>query len=477
MKKFTKVLTILFLSLGLVFSLLACNKPGGGPNNGEEETYSIVLPNVENGTVTASATSVKKGESVELTVTPAQHYELEFLKANDVELTVSNNKATISDITENQTITASFVGVDVVVTFVADGNTVESKTLKYGQAYGTLPTPNSNSGYEFAGWYTGENGAGSLVEEGTKVSTGEAHSLYAYFTAIPLEVVVEGMVDKLVHLPGSDSEIATLSVKVLADNNEITSDVEVKLETSDSSLVTVNGLNLSVAENADGEAIVRVLVDSVEYKRFTVQATDYVGLGYEAVNTKEEFMSMQGTGKYILMSDIDVNGWLSKSDYTPLISKLEAGAVIDGNGHVVKNAKLPGGWNKCWISEVEGTVRNIAFVNLRNADSNAYSTGLFGFLKTSGVLENIYVDANIPTDGSIDSANHSGGVLIGTLEGGTIRNVVLNVNVQKDVKVEAYGAFAAIITSKDAKVYNSYAIINHSYLREFGNELLSLPTQ
>ena len=329
MKKFTKVLTILSLSLGLIFGLLAC-KPNEEPDpEVKEETYSIVLPSVENGTVTASATSVKKGESVELTVTPNQYYELDFLKANDVELTVSNNKATISNISENQTITASFVGVDVVVTFVADGNSVESKTLKYGQAYGTLPTPNSNGGYEFAGWYTSENGAGSLVEAETLVDNGEAHSLYAYFTAIPLDVVVEGMVDKLVHLPGNDSETATLSVKVFADNKEVTSDVEVKVESSDSSVVAVNGLILSVAENADGEAIVRVLVDGVEYKRFTVYATDYVGLGYQAVSTKAEFIAMQGNGKYILTSDIDFGGdFLAKTDtYRGLITNLEEGAV------------------------------------------------------------------------------------------------------------------------------------------------------
>ena len=62
--KFVKCLTILFLSLGLVFSLLAC-KPSDNPTevptpSGTEETYSIVLPSVENGSITASSTSVKK---------------------------------------------------------------------------------------------------------------------------------------------------------------------------------------------------------------------------------------------------------------------------------------------------------------------------------------------------------------------------------------------------------------------------------
>ena len=67
---------------------------------------------------------------------------------------------------------------------------------------------------------------------------------------------------------------------------------------------------------------------------------------------------MTGNGKYVLTQDIDVNGWLSNADYSPLIKTLESESVIDGNGHFVKNGKLPGGWNKSWIETVKGTVRN-----------------------------------------------------------------------------------------------------------------------
>jgi len=467
--KFVNCFNVLFLLLGLVFGLVAC-KPKDNPTpSGGNETYSIILPSLENGTITASSTSVEKGESVELTVIPNDFYELEYLKANDVDLLVSNNKATISNISEDQTITASFVGVDVVVTFVVDGSSIDTKTLKYGQAYGSLPTPQSND--EFAGWYTQADG-GTLVKEDTILTNGQNHSLYAHFNVVEpkIKVVVDGSVDRLVCLPNDLSQTTTLDISVFVGDEDVTSDVEIKVESSDESLVVVDGMTLRIADAADGVASVRILVDGIEYEKFNVAAIDYIGAGYTVVNTKQDFMAIEGNGKYVLMNDIAIDGWLSNGDYTPLIDKLESGAVIDGNGHVVSGALLPGGWNRCWIKEVEGTVRNIAFVNLRNADSNAYSTGLFGFLKPSGVLENIYVDANIVADGAIDAANKSGGVLIGTLEGGIINNVVLNVNVKKGIKVEAYGAFAGIITSKDAKVYNSYAIINHTYLREFGNE-------
>ena len=467
--KFINLMIILFLSFGLLFALTSCGDDNPTTNI-EEEKYKIILPTVDNGSISSSATTVKKGESVELTVTPNENYKLDYLKANDVELTVANNKATINDIQKDQIISAAFSGVDVVVTFVADGATVDTKTLKYGLPYGSLPTPDSDKGVEFVGWYTEENGAGELVDEKTLVNNGKSHFLYAYYTVSKLNVSVNGLVDRLVHLPGEESQTALLEVTVLDDIIDVTNNVNITVESSDSSVLVVEGLTLKIADNADGVATIKIFVDDVEYEKFDVTAIDYDGLGFEVVSTKEEFLAMQGTKKYVLINDIKIDGWLAKADYTPLINKLEEVAVIDGNGHFVAGGKLPGGWNRCWISEVYGTVRNIAFTNLRNADSNAFSTGLFGFLKPGGVLENIYVDANIVADGSIDAANKSGGVLIGTLEGGTIKDVILNVNVKKGVKVEAYGAFAAIITASDAKVYNSYALINHTYLREFGNE-------
>ena len=45
------------------------------------------------------------------------------------DLTVSNGKATINDIQEDQTITAAFRGVDVVVTFVVDSFNVIAVTV------------------------------------------------------------------------------------------------------------------------------------------------------------------------------------------------------------------------------------------------------------------------------------------------------------------------------------------------------------
>ena len=66
--------------------------------------------------------------------------------------TISGNKLTMGS--QNTIITANWKGNTYIMTFDSNGGTnVENKTITYGSAYGTLPTP-TRAGYEFLGWYT-----------------------------------------------------------------------------------------------------------------------------------------------------------------------------------------------------------------------------------------------------------------------------------------------------------------------------------
>ena len=69
------------------------------------------------------------------------------------------------------------------VYFDANGGSVStsSKTVTYGETYGTLPTP-TRTGYTFSGWYTASSG-GSKVTSSTTVTTASDHTLYAHWTA------------------------------------------------------------------------------------------------------------------------------------------------------------------------------------------------------------------------------------------------------------------------------------------------------
>jgi len=79
----------------------------------------------------------------------------------------------------------------VVVSFNPQSGTVTpaSKSVTVGSAYGTLPTP-TRAGYVFAGWWTGEGGAGTQVADTTLVTAAVNHELYANWITDALTVVV-----------------------------------------------------------------------------------------------------------------------------------------------------------------------------------------------------------------------------------------------------------------------------------------------
>ena len=70
---------------------------------------------------------------------------------------------------------------DTMPVVVIINNITVNVTVIVGDVWGTsLPTPSVRPGWTFVGWYTGENGTGSLVTASTKV-TGVMHRLYAYY--------------------------------------------------------------------------------------------------------------------------------------------------------------------------------------------------------------------------------------------------------------------------------------------------------
>lgn len=73
------------------------------------------------------------------------------------------------------------------LTYNANGGTVStsSKTLEYGDAFGTLPTP-KRDGHKFLGWYTSATG-GTKISEATKIGA-ENTTIYAHWDAYTLSI-------------------------------------------------------------------------------------------------------------------------------------------------------------------------------------------------------------------------------------------------------------------------------------------------
>ena len=80
----------------------------------------------------------------------------------------------------------------LTVTFDPNGGTLadadKTRSLTTGDTYGTLPVPNYE-GYDFAGWYTEQNG-GTEIKENTTVTVFGTQTLYAHWTEHEYTVTV-----------------------------------------------------------------------------------------------------------------------------------------------------------------------------------------------------------------------------------------------------------------------------------------------
>ena len=80
----------------------------------------------------------------------------------------------------------------LTVTFDPNGGTLDeadkTRSLMTGEPYGTLPVP-SYEGYDFAGWYTEQNG-GTKIESDTTVTVFGTQTLYAHWTEHEYTVTV-----------------------------------------------------------------------------------------------------------------------------------------------------------------------------------------------------------------------------------------------------------------------------------------------
>ena len=96
-------------------------------------------------------------------------------------------------------------------------------------------------------------------------------------------------------------------------------------------------------------------------------------------------------GKFRLVNDLDFNNtWLTGSETTTLANSFTG--ILDGMGHEIINAKLPGGgWlaGKSLFYENRGIIKNISFIGLQ---SHATTTENAIIDRNRGLIKNIYVD-------------------------------------------------------------------------------------
>lgn len=101
------------------------------------ETGTVVIDTkIVNGTVTADKTSGNVGDTIYLTITPDSGYEVDTVKANNVALTVENNKASFTLVEGENLVTATFktvgeqqkTGTVVIDAGIVNGTVTTDKT-------------------------------------------------------------------------------------------------------------------------------------------------------------------------------------------------------------------------------------------------------------------------------------------------------------------------------------------------------------
>ena len=221
---------------------------------------------VASGSATATKTVTYDSEYGTLPTPTRTGYTFKGWYNGDAKIT-STTKVTA---TSDHTITANWEENSYTLTANANGGTIPTtdgwtgsgttvtKSIKYTEAYGTLPTPTRN-GYTFAGWYTASS-SGTKVETTTKLNQSNPANttIYAQWTAIEYTISIDEnggeSVDDLTYKTSTSQQTKTLTQPTRTGYTfnkwEIT--------TNCTGTASVSGSTLTIPANAYGNITVRV---------------------------------------------------------------------------------------------------------------------------------------------------------------------------------------------------------------------------
>ena len=153
-------------------------------------------------------------------------------------------------------------------------------------------------------------------------------------------------------------------------------------------------------------------VDSVTYYTASTTPSDFVEevakisesqakeLGYTVIKTADQLQSMSGSGKYILMNDINLSGydWTAITDFR---------GELNGNGYVINNLTITTTANQqgLFATTRDGAViKNLGLENV-NVTGGNYTGALIGYGTEYTQISNVYVK------GSVNGSNYTGGIV------------------------------------------------------------------
>ncbi len=359
---------------------------------------------------------------------------------------------TVVTATEDHTLYALFTDKYVVTfNYGLGSGREETRLVAYNTAIGELPTVQAPVASMLYGWFVGE----TKIDQNYLV-TDDITVKASYITA-ELSLKQGSATTAIDGLSEASANIYPEVVVVVKIDGEV-KDVAVTLETTDSAIATV--VDGKVKAVADGEVQIVVKYNGEEIARLDDMIVCRSYADYTTVADKAGFLAIKDNkaGKYYLTADIDLENaamWDVNNGYKPIFDVFTG--VIDGRGHKVSNAVAhPSGWFQGMFTEMQGVVRDIAFVNFYTETSKAAGNGLFGNVK--GLVENVYLDYNVRYTGVQE--NHAVAPLASYVEnGGILKNIVVNMRTASNQYIDA-AAVAFSAQSWGGKVENVFVMTN-----------------
>lgn len=447
-RKLLTCLLVAVVALSL-FGLIACDIDN--TDDPITKTYSVTITQCENGTVQADKQTVDEGGSVTFTVAASDGYELTSFTVNGSEAELTDGKYTLENVSADVTAAATFQKIVVkhTVTFnYGSGNGVEAtRTVDEGTSIGELPAVMPPFNGASLGWYVD----GTAIDATYVVNA----DVTVKARILTVELDVSGS-SAIIGLAGEADVVPEITFAVKVDGES--SDIAVTLCTSDDAVATITDGKLSVV--ADGTVSVIAKYNDNEIARIDdIACRNYAD--YTAIATKSDFAAIADNraGKYYLTADIDWgNSGIWTSDWQPLLGTFTG--VLDGRGHSISNGTHNDGWNNGIASDVQGVIRDIAFINMRVGGSRGSSANNAFFGKVTGLVENVYLDYLMPYTQSYDSEAGAAALASYLDKGGLIRNVVVNLNCSGNAYIDRVGAIAVSANSSSGYAQNVLVMTN-----------------
>lgn len=406
-------------------------------------TVNIDSSNITNGTITADKETANIGDTITLTVTPDEGYELKSLMVNGVEVEVDENNQAKVVVSENMNVTAEFTAIDYAVnidsTSITNGKiTADKDTANLGETVTLTVTP--DEGYKLKSLKV--NGVEVEVDANNqaKIVVSKDMTVTAEFESLDFAVTIND--DNIEHgKVTTDKTTAkigeTVTLTVAADTDYYLNSITVNGE-----LVEVDENNqVKVVMSKDGIIVDATFGDSLLVDEFDETTIARISKMENCIVTLKNDIELTSLPKSSGTITYNLNGHtITTTSSTPLIDSTDEDSK---KSIIIKNGSIKNESTSGCSSIIDGTyLAGLTLDNVTISNTTEYT----GSNKSSAIILPSAGDTSIISS----TINYLGDYGIST-----------NVDASKEVKTTIKDS--TIVVTSDDKNNTGLLIDNANY--------------